>query len=331
MASQLIMPTRSLANTIPIKTKIPVKKMIPDYQNILTQIEKEILAARPSGRVPDYIPGLAAVSPAKFGIHLLSVEGQEFSIGDSREKFSIQSITKALLLAMVLSVEKENPWDRVGVEASGDPFNSLIQLEREEGVPRNPFINSGALVICDILLSRYDDPKSDFLNFVRRLAGNPTINYDESVAKSEREVAYRNLAMLNLMRSFGNIENEPWDVINFYCSACAIAMNCQELSHTFSIFMNHGGLENGEEILTVQRAKRINAIMLTCGFYDEAGEFAFRVGLPGKSGVGGGIAAIYPGQYTVTTWSPPLNEKGNSSAGLLALELLTNMTGSSIF
>lgn len=303
---------------------------MPDYQGILEEIYADILANPPEGNVASYIPGLARVPPERFGIHLLTVEGKNFSVGDSELPFSIQSITKVLLLAMVSSTEGRKLWNRVGVEASGDPFNSLVQLEYEKGIPRNPFINAGALVVCDFLLSLYDDPKSDYLNFVRKVSGIPTISYDERVAKSEKEVAYRNLAMLNLMKDFGNIYNDVETIIDFYCSACAITMNCRELAHTFEIFMNHG-MASGEEVLSVRRAKRINALMLTCGFYDESGEFAYKVGLPGKSGVGGGIAAVYPGKYSVAVWSPPLNRKGNSAAGCLALEKLTDMTGSSIF
>ncbi|MDP4625201.1 MAG: glutaminase [Akkermansiaceae bacterium] len=172
---------------------------------------------------------------------------------------------------------------------------------------------------------------SEFLDFVRLVSGVPDINFDRFVAKSEREVAYRNLAMLNFMKDFGNIHNDITELIEFYCAACSIRMSCDELARTFALFMNHGRLENGEQVLSVRRAKRINALMLTCGFYDESGEFAFRVGLPGKSGVGGGIAAVNPGKYSVAVWSPPLNPKGNSAAGCLALELLTDLTGTSIF
>lgn len=304
---------------------------MPDYQDILQSVHRTILADRPEGKVASYIPGLADVPPERFGIHLHTAAGEDFAVGDSDIPFSIQSISKVLLLAMVASTEGDEIWERVGVEASGNPFNSLVQLEYECGVPRNPFINAGALVICDLLLGLYDDPESDFLNFVRRISGIPVIRYDEAVAKSEREVAYRNLAMLNLMKDFGNIRNDVDAIIHFYCSACSMVMSCHGLAHTFALFMNHGRLDNGEEILSVNKAKRINALMQSCGFYDESGEFAFRVGLPGKSGVGGGIAAVYPGRYSVAVWSPPLNPKGNSAAGLLALERLTDLTGSSIF
>lgn len=304
---------------------------MPDYQAILEKIHEEVIAKRPDGEVASYIPGLAKVSPEKFGMYLYTVEGGGFSVGDSGEAFSIQSITKVLLISMVLSTAGRKIWRRVGVEPSGDPFNSLIQLEHERGIPRNPFINSGALVVCDFLMSLFDDPLSEFLDFVRRISGVDDINFDRYVAKSERDVAYRNVAMLNFMKDFGNIHNDVEDIIEFYCAACSIRMSCGELAQTFAMFMNHGRLESGEQVLSVRRAKRINALMLTCGFYDESGEFAFKVGLPGKSGVGGGIAAVNPGKYSVAVWSPPLNPKGNSAAGCLALEMLTDLTGTSIF
>ena len=321
----------SFDKVFPIAPSKASLRAMPDYQAILQDIHSRTLTRKPEGKVASYIPGLAQVPPDQFGIHLHTTVGQDFSVGDSEVAFSIQSISKVLLLAMVASTEGDEIWERVGVEASGNPFNSLVQLEYERGVPRNPFINAGALVICDILLGLYDDPESDILNFVRRISGIPAIRYDESVAKSEREVAFRNLAMLNLMKDFGNIRHDVNAIIHFYCAACSITMSCHGLAHTFALFMNHGRLDNGEEILTINKAKRINALMQTCGFYDESGEFSFRVGLPGKSGVGGGIAAVYPGKYSVAVWSPPLNPKGNSAAGLLALERLTDLTGNSIF
>ena len=314
------------------KEKISITaSAMPDYQAILQDIHSRNLAEKPDGQVASYIPGLAQVSPDQFGIHLRTASGEDFSMGDSETQFSIQSISKVLLLAMVASTEGDEIWERVGVEASGDPFNSLVQLEYEKGIPRNPFINAGALVICDILLGLYDDPESDFLNFVRQISGIPDVRYDQSVAESEREVAFQNLAMLNLMKGFGNIHHEVDAVIRFYCAACSISMSCHGLTHAFALFMNHGKLDSGEEILTINKAKRINALMQTCGFYDESGEFSFCVGLPGKSGVGGGIAAVNPGRYSVVAWSPRLNAKGNSAAGLRALRRLTDLTGNSIF
>lgn len=303
-----------------------------DYQGILNQIKSQVDCAKLEGNVASYIPELAKVSPEKFGMHLCSVIGEEFSFGDSDEAFSIQSISKVLTLSLALLHEGEALWERVDVEPSGDPFNSLVQLEHEKGIPRNPLINSGALVVCDILVSHLKNPKKEFLAFVRKIAGNESISYDQKVAESEKEQGYHNRAMVNLMKAYGNIENDAEEVLDFYCYSCSISMSCKALARTFMLYANHGCLAgSGEQVLSIKRTKRINALMLTCGFYDEAGEFSFRVGLPGKSGVGGGIVAIYPNMYSVAVWSPKLNEKGNSTAGMHALECLTDITGSSIF
>lgn len=303
-----------------------------DYQGILNIIQNKVKASEQAGEVASYIPELAKVNSDKLGMHLSSVIGQEFCFGDSNERFSIQSISKVLSLTLALLHEGESIWERVDVEPSGDPFNSLVQLEYEAGIPRNPLINSGALVVCDILVSHLKDPQKEYLEFVRKVAGNPTIDYNKKVAASEKEEGHHNRAMINLMKGFGNIKNDVKTVLDFYFDTCSISMSCKELAHTFLLYANRGEvLGTGEVIISPHRTKRINAIMQTCGFYDEAGEFSFRVGLPGKSGVGGGIVAVYPNMYSVAVWSPKLNEKGNSTAGMRALELLTEITGSSIF
>ena len=301
------------------------------FQDILNNIH-EAVATDHSGEIATYIPQLGSVDPNKLGIHLTTVDGDEFGVGDHEERFSIQSITKVLLLACVKREIGSDLKLRVGVEPSGDPFNSLVQLEYEKGIPRNPMINAGAIVVCDMLVELVSNPKADYLQFVRQLADCESIQYDESVAKSEAAFGYRNRSIIHLMKSFGNIRCDVEEVLDLYFHACSIAMSCKELARTFSIFANCGSLiGSGENLISVRRTKRINALMQTCGLYDEAGEFAFRVGLPAKSGVGGGITAVHPGRYAVAVWSPRLNETGNSVAGFRALELLTEQTGSSIF
>lgn len=303
-----------------------------DYRTILNEIKEKIAPYHSEGQVANYIPELGNVNPEKFGIHLTCSKGNNYAIGDSNEKFSIQSISKVFSLSLALAINGEKIWKRVGVEPSGDPFNSLIQLEYERGIPRNPFINSGALVIADILVTNLDDPKREFLEYVRKIAEDRQIDYDYKVAGSEKAWGSRNAALAHLLKSFGNIENEVEVVLDFYFHMCAVEMSCQELAHSFGLFTNHGKtLVSEEKKLSISQIKRINALMLTCGFYDEAGDFAFKVGLPGKSGVGGGIVAVYPENYSVAVWSPRLNEKGNSVLGMKALELLTTKTGMSIF
>ncbi|MBQ7790946.1 MAG: glutaminase [Rikenellaceae bacterium] len=303
-----------------------------DYQKLLENIYQEILPYAKEGKQADYIPELAKVNPDQFGMFIHSIYGETASIEQADTRFSIQSISKVFALAMCLSIKGDDLWKRVGREPSGTAFNSLIQLEVEHGIPRNPFINAGALVMADILFSHLDDPAHDFLNFVRAVANNPTIEYNRDVANSERENGYLNAAIANLLKYHGTIENDIESVLNFYFLMCSIEMSCRELSLAFLAFANHRRKFDYAGIsLTASQVKRINAIMQTCGFYDEAGEFAYFVGLPGKSGVGGGIVAIHPLQYSVAVWSPRLNSKGNSVMGMKALELLTTETKESIF
>lgn len=302
-----------------------------DFQAILNTISKETKSEKDKGMVADYIPELAKIDKDKFGISLLDNKGQISVAGDANEQFSIQSISKVLSLSMAHTILGEKLWKRVGVEPSGDPFNHLSLLEMENGIPRNPLINAGAIVIADILVSELNNPKQDFLHYVQKIANDKGIKYDEDVAYSEKTTGFRNYAAANLMKSFKNLHNDVEEVLDFYFHACSLSMSCKQLVNVFYIFSNRGKCLQNNHYLTLNQVKRINAIMLTSGFYDEAGEFAFEVGLPGKSGVGGGIVALLPNQFCVATWSPGLNKKGNSKLGMQALEKLTTRTGLSIF
>lgn len=302
-----------------------------NYQSILESIYQESKLLPSIGNVASTIPELAKVDGNKFGIHLTTISKDDYAVGNSNEKFSIQSVSKALTVAFAFSFLDEKIWNRVGVEPSGSSFNSLVQLEYEKGIPRNPFINAGALVIADMLVSQLKNPKQEFLNFIRKISGTETINYNAQVAQSEKETGFRNAALCNFLKSFGNINNQVDEVLDFYFHQCSLEMTCKELAHSFYFFANEGKSISGEQILTKSQVKRVNAVMQTCGFYDESGEFTYKVGLPGKSGIGGGIAALYPKKFVVATWSPRLNEKGNSELGMFALELLTTKTGMSIF
>ena len=303
-----------------------------DYQQILENIYQSIQPYAKEGKQADYIPALAKVNPDQFGMCIHTIYGEIYSIEQADTRFSIQSISKVFALAMCLSLKGDDLWKRVGKEPSGTAFNSLIQLEMERGFPRNPFINAGAIVMSDILISMLESPEEDFLLFVRAVSGNDTIQYNEEVAVSEREKGYLNAAIANLLKYYGTIENDIERVLHFYFLMCSVEMSCRELSLAFLAFANHRKKFNYAGIkLTSSQVKRMNAIMQTCGFYDEAGEFSYLVGLPGKSGVGGGIVAIYPLQYSVAVWSPRLNGKGNSVMGIKALELFTTETKESIF
>ena len=285
-----------------------------NYQQILEDVYQEIRPFEKDGKQADYIPALAQVDPDQFGVYLNILGGEHYSLGAYDTKFSIQSISKVFSLAIALSILGKDLWTRIGKEPSGSAFNSLVQLEYESGKPRNPFINAGAIVLADVLLSNLEN------------------QYSQEVADSELSCSYLNASIAYLLKHHGNLENDVADVLHLYCMMCSVEMSCKDLAQAFTAFarsnepFSHAGVN-----LTVSRVKRINAIMQTCGFYDEAGEFAFLVGLPGKSGVGGGIVALYPSKYTIAVWSPRLNGRGNSIMGLKALELFTTLTTESIF
>lgn len=303
-----------------------------NYQSIIEQIHQEVKGMFGRGKVADYIPALSGVDPKQYGIAITTLDGQTFGVGDYQTKFSIQSISKVFTLAMVMRHMGTELWQCVGQEPSGTPFNSLVQLETEQGIPRNPFINAGALVITDKLLNLYPHPKEAVLGFVREAAGVQDIYFDQNVARSEQAHAYRNMALGYFMKSFGNIENDVETLIDVYCHQCSITMTCEELTKAFLFLVNHGiNPHNQEKILDISRSKRLNTLMLTCGFYDESGHFAFRVGMPGKSGVGGGIVAIIPGQLSIAVYSPELDPHGNSYMGIETLERFTTNIGMSIF
>lgn len=241
-----------------------------DYGKVINQIYEEVQAYQGLGKVADYIPALADVNPRQFGIAVETLEGESWQVGDAGICFSIQSISKVFSLAMVYRHLGDEMWTVVGREPSGNPFNSLVQLEYEHGVPRNPFINAGALVVTDRLMSLYEHPKDALLEFVRSICGNDDIYYDKYIAKSERAHADRNMALAYLMKSFGNIRNDVEAVVDVYCHQCAISMSCRDLARAF-LFLSNRGLNpfTQERLLSVSQSKRLGALMLTCGFYDE--------------------------------------------------------------
>jgi len=292
-----------------------------------------IAAAAPShfgeGKVADYIPALAEVAPDRFGIAVCDVHGQVWQAGEAATPFSIQSISKVLNLVIAMQrLDEADIWTRVGREPSGQAFNSMVQLEGEQGIPRNPFINAGAVLVCELLVSRIMSIHWMMREQARRLAGNPAINFDDRVARSEMEHKARNAALAYLMKAYGNLHSEVDDVLDVYFHGCALAMSCVDVARAFA-FLANGGVnpQDGQPVVTPQQTRQLNALLLTCGLYDAAGDFAWRVGLPGKSGVGGGIVAIVPGQLSICVWSPRLDSYGNSVAGLRALESLVEGLG----
>ncbi|WP_426163174.1 glutaminase [Sandarakinorhabdus sp. DWP1-3-1] len=306
-----------------------------DISALVAEIAARMAALPDRGRVADYIPELAKVSGDHFGLAVITADGTEHVAGDADTCFSIQSVSKVFALVEALGSCGDRVWDRVGREPSGSAFNSIIQLELEQGRPRNPFINAGALAVTDLIANRTDSDGSgigDILRLVRRLAGDDSIAVDGAVAYSEAATGFRNAALANYMRAFGTITGPVATTLDVYFHQCAIAMSCRQLARA-GRFLAHGGIDpaSGQAIVPPERARRINALMLTCGHYDASGEFAFRVGLPAKSGVGGGILAIAPGRASIAVWSPGLSPQGNSLRGTQALEDLAHAMGWSVF
>lgn len=306
-----------------------------DYQSILEEIAQEVRPLFRKGKVADYIPALSEVNPDHFAFSITLFDGKTYHVGDAKTLFSIQSISKVFTFTLALKAFSTDLYTRIGIEPSGNPFNSLVQLEYEKGIPRNPFINAGAVNVTDALVNHYGNCQNtikELLSFVQSIAEDSSITYNKNVATSEMDHGFRNMALANLMKSFGNFDNDVEAVVQAYFNHCAIEMNTDMLSRAMLFLSNHGTDPiNDKVFVTPQQAKRINAVMLTCGHYDASGDFAFHVGLPGKSGVGGGIVAVLPKVMGLAVWSPGLNAQGNSLVGTKALELFTTKTGISIF
>ncbi|NTF42158.1 glutaminase [Rhizobium rhizogenes] len=305
-----------------------------DLQAVLDGIHAELSPRIGEGKVADYIPELAKVDPKQFGMAIATVDGEVHSVGDADVAFSIQSISKVFMLTLALGKVGESLWKRVGREPSGTAFNSIVQLEREEGIPRNPFVNAGAIAVSDVVLSGHAPREAigELLRFVRYVADDETITIDDRVARSETQTGFRNVALANFMRAYGNLDHPVEHTLGVYFHQCALSMSCQQLAKAGLYLAARGSNPiTGHSVVSPKRARRINALMLTCGHYDGSGDFAYHVGLPGKSGVGGGILAVAPGIGSIAVWSPGLNKVGNSQLGAVALEMLAARTGWSVF
>jgi glutaminase len=305
-----------------------------DLARLVAAIAADMSAAPGRGRVADYIPELAKVSPHRFGIALVTGDGREYAAGDADTAFSIQSVSKVFALSHAMATHGERVWERVGREPSGSPFNSIVQLEAEHGRPRNPFINAGAIAVTDLIASTAGPAAglAALLGLVRRLAGDDSIAIDPAVAGSEAATGYRNAALANYLRAYNRIDSTVGCALDIYFHQCAIAMSCRQLARAGRYLMNAGvDPASGERVLSAEATRRVLSLMLTCGHYDASGEFAFQVGLPAKSGVGGGILAIAPGRASIAVWSPGLSPQGNSLLGTRALEQLARATSWSVF
>ena len=305
-----------------------------DWQKLVEDVLSDVEVYRGHGEVASYIPALKAVNPRKLGIAIACRDGSIYAAGDAGEPFSIQSISKVFTLNLALDHIGATLWNHVGREPSGSPFNSIVQLEAEKGKPRNPLINAGAIVVSDAIMGRgtADEAVAEILDFLRDRAGDSNIAIDENVATSENQAGRLNRSLAYFVSAFGNLTNPVEDVLSIYFRQCAIAMSCRQLARA-ALYLAFDGTDpvSGDAVTISSRARRINALMLTCGHYDGSGDFAYRIGLPGKSGVGGGILTVVPGFGTVAVWSPGLNASGTSLAGAAALEKMVEKTGWSVF
>ncbi len=303
---------------------------MPDLATILPRLTDQMRQDNDWGRVADYIPELAGVKPAQFGVSVVTADGVCHSAGDADVPFSVQSITKVFTLAIALGRSGDQLWHRVGREPSGRAFNSITQLEQEQGRPRNPFINAGAIVTTDDVLGTREprDALAEIVQFVRTAAGSQDIHINDAVAASETAHGHRNFALAHFLASFGNLHNTPERALGTYFHHCALEMTTRDLAMAGRFLVDAPSLPG---LIATGRIRRLNALMLTCGHYDGSGDFAYRVGLPGKSGVGGGILAIVPGRASVAVWSPGLNRYGNSHKGTEALAHLARTMNWSIF
>ena len=299
-------------------------------QDTLDAIAEEIRLQDDWGQPAQYIPELSGVDPRQFAISVCLPGGETYSAGASEKPFSIQSISKVFALVAALGRVGDQLWSRVGREPSGTSFDSVALLEREQGRPRNPFVNAGAIATTDALLAGRE-PRlalAEILGLIRYMSGSEGVYINDTVAASEQATGARNQALAYYMQSHGNLESPPELTLGTYFHQCAIEMTCAQLAHA-GLFLT--GCENAPRLVSHSRIRRINALMMTCGHYDGSGDYAYRVGLPGKSGVGGGILTIVPGRASVAVWAPGLNRYGNSKLGTEAMQSLTDLTGWSVF
>lgn len=306
-------------------------------EGLLNELIEQCRPDTQNGKVASYIPALAKADPNALGVYILDRNGLHSQGGDSQVRFSIQSIIKPMLLLLALMDNGEDyVRRRVGVESTGKPFDAIniSDAVNQEILSEhiNPMVNMGAIVMCTLIKGdSYTERFNRLLELTRTLANNPEIDVDEEVYLSEKATANKNRALAFLMRSCGLLDGDVEEVLDCYFRACSIRVDCQDLARIAFILSNKGRDFMGNELFPARYAHYVNAVMLTCGMYDGAGDFAVTVGVPAKSGVGGGIMAVVPGRMGIGIYSPALNKKGNSIAGLRILRRLSRQLELSIF
>lgn len=288
-----------------------------------------------NGKVADYIPALGKANPNDLSIALYYPDGLCVSAGDIEKKFTLQSISKVISLAFVLMDRgADYVFDRVGMEPTGDPFNSIAKLETmAPAKPLNPMINAGALVVTHMINgSSVEERFNRLLTFVRNLSNDPTVSYCEEVARSEFETAHLNRSLCYFLKQHNIINEDIEQLIDLYTKQCAIEMNSLDLARIGMVFAMDGvDPLNGKQIMPRDIARICKTFMVTCGMYNASGEFAIKIGIPAKSGVSGGIMGAVPGRFGIGIFGPALDEKGNSIAGIKLLETLSKIYSLSMF
>jgi glutaminase len=300
-------------------------------QRYLEQLHEELLGTT-GGEVASYIPELTHADPAWLGIALVTVDGHVYQVGDSRQPFTIQSISKAITYGLALEDRGlDHVVSRVGVEPSGEAFNS-ISLEPETGRPLNPMINAGAIATTGMVEAKPgEDPMSRILQTFARYTGRP-MELDERVYRSESETGHRNRAIAHLLFGHGIVDRAPEEVLDLYFRQCSILVNARDLAAMGACLANNGvNPVTGVVALKSRHVEKVLSVMSTCGMYDFSGGWIFNVGMPAKSGVGGGIMAVLPGQFGLGVFSPALDEKGNSVRGIQACKRLSSDFGLHLF
>lgn len=305
------------------------------YGDDLKEMVQQVREYTKNGQVADYIPALSKADPDDVAVAIYDGNDTCFSEGNYNQLFTLQSISKVLTLALALIDYGEDiVFDKVGMEPTGDPFNSISKLESHiPSKPLNPMINAGALAVSSLIKGASTEEKLDrLLRFVRDLSGNQQISYNYEVAKSEFETADLNRALAYFMKQHGVISDDVDELLDLYTKQCAIEVNCNDLARIGYALAHEGNHPiTNEPIIPREIVRLVKTFMVTCGMYNASGEFAIRVGIPAKSGVSGGIVGAVPHRIGIGIYSPALDKKGNSLAGMKLLELLSARYQLSIF
>lgn len=298
-------------------------------------VEKNIRLSE-EGLVASYIPELHKVNPNQLGVAICDLNGDFKHAGDSKALFTIQSVSKPLVLILALMLYGEDRvFQKVGMEPTGDPFNSIVRLETGKTLkkPYNPMINAGAIAVTGLIQGNLGIHQIDpILDLIRKMSGNPHIVVNEAVYRSEKETGNRNRSMAYFLKDIGILEGDVETILDLYFMHCAIEADACDLARIGAILAN-GGVhpQTGERFFSKKISRIISSFMITCGMYDASGEFAVTVGIPSKSGVGGGILSVVPGRMGIGVFGPALDEKGNSKAGIAVLKDLSQVGELSIF